>query len=111
MRASLYAIVVGCTLCSAGCRLLSRDVACYRDLDCPQDAGISFCERPAEEPDAGVGRCVAEDPDPPTDTEDGGPLVTFPDAGEADDAGAAGELPTSDELDNVGDAGFGDEAG
>lgn len=111
MKTREYVFVLGVMLCLPGCRLLSREVACYRDLDCPQDAGISFCERPSTEADAGVGRCIVEDPNPPVAAIDGGPLVVFPDAGEADDAGDDENAEPQQGEEGLTDAGSGDDAG
>lgn len=82
-------VLVMLVVSASSCRILSRDVACLRDGDCPRDAGLDFCDRP-EGPDAGAGVCVEEDPTPPGDGDDdddddgGSPLFPdggFPDAG------------------------------
>jgi hypothetical protein len=68
-----------------GCRLISGEVACERDRDCP--GSVRFCQVS----DAGVGLCVEEDPDPEPLNTDAGFDIPFPDAGApAPDAGDAG---------------------
>jgi hypothetical protein len=47
-----------------GCRLLSQEIACRRDRDCPKDVGFDFCDSPG---DGGAGVCVDVDPNPETD--------------------------------------------
>lgn len=81
----LVVLLAGGTLLSslAGCRLLSREVACRRDRDCPKDAGMNYCT--AVDDDAGV--C--------TDDEDARGEGRPPDAGTTSDGGAldAGGAP------------------
>jgi len=60
----------------SSCRLLSREVACRRDRDCPKDAGMNYCT--AVDDDAGV--C--------TDDEDARGEGRPPDAGATADGGA-----------------------
>lgn len=64
-RAAL--LLLALPLIAGACRILTGEVACTRDRDCPEDAGISFCDAP--ETDGGVGTCVEVDPTP---DEDGG---------------------------------------
>lgn len=61
---------------TSSCRILSQDVACRLNRDCPRDVGLGFCDLP-EDSDGGVGVCVGEDPDPPA-PRDGGDGVPFP---------------------------------
>lgn len=85
---SLLLVVVVLGLASSSCRILSREVACFRDGDCPRDAGLDYCDVP-EDSDGGPGVCVEADPTPPRDdddNDDAGPPL-FPDAG-APDAGS-----------------------
>ncbi len=63
MRALLLLLL----LALSGCRLLSGEIACRLNRDCPRDVGRAFCDAPG---DGGVGRCVADDPSPPEDDEE-----------------------------------------
>lgn len=79
----LFVSVLALSLAVSGCRLLSQQVACLRDGDCPRDVGLGYCDRP-QSSDGGVGVCVAEDPDPPPPDDDGGTSFPFLDAGPRD---------------------------
>lgn len=86
MRRATSALLLVLVVAGLGsCRILSREVACLRDHDCPRDAGLDFCDRPAGA-DAGPGVCVEEDPTPPSadDDDDDGGFPFFPDAGVPD---------------------------
>lgn len=72
---SALVVVTGLLLSLAGCRMLSREVACRRDRDCPKDAGMNYCT--AVDDDAGV--C--------TDDEDARGEGRPPDAGSPTDSG------------------------
>ncbi len=49
-------------VCSVGaCQLLSGEVACDRDQDCPTDAGISFCTAWTNRGDGGAGVCTDDE--------------------------------------------------
>lgn len=86
-RVALLVVVSSLALSASSCRILSREVACFRDADCPRDAGLDFCDV-SEDSDGGPGVCVGENPRPPgnEDNDDGG-LPFFPDAGPADAGG------------------------
>lgn len=51
------AVVVLVMLSSTACRLVSREVACRRDRDCPLDAGMSYCTSW----DADAGLCTDDE--------------------------------------------------
>jgi hypothetical protein len=87
LQFAAFAVVVTVMMTSSACRLVSREVACRRDRDCPLDAGMSYCTSW----DADAGLCT-DDEDFRGDfpEEDAGDLPDI-DAG-AGDAGAGGLL-------------------
>lgn len=75
------------------CRLVTREVACVRDRDCPDapDGGIPYCTRWSDW-DAGVGVCT-DDPDfagdvRDTDDDTDAGMTPPADGGPSDDGGA-----------------------
>ncbi len=83
MRHALIVVLLVAGVGLSSCRLLSREVACSRDGDCPRDVGLGFCDVP-EDADGGVGVCVEVDPSPPQDDDDAGPGFVIPDGGLSD---------------------------
>jgi hypothetical protein len=82
-RLALVIVVYALALSASSCRILTREVACYRDGDCPQDVGLGFCDVP-EDSDGGPGVCVSEDPRPPTNDDGEDAAFPFLDAGPSD---------------------------
>jgi len=86
----LLMLLLATSLAVPGCRLLTGEVACARDRDCPDDAGIDFCDA---EGDGGAGTCVEVDVTPEPDggggiNLDAGFFDPNADAGNTGDGGA-----------------------
>jgi hypothetical protein len=89
-RARLLALALLLLTAMSACRLVSGEILCRRDRDCPDDlpdAGEMYCTSW----DAGIGTCTSDDAydgDLIVDLGDGGiDVPQFPDAGLPDAGG------------------------